>query len=371
MPARDRFSDEQIPGSGSAQKFSAIGNDTSLSGTIRSCSDIIGNYGGQNYFNSDVKTNEPGLASGYYDHDLWADNWSIHLPALAHLPLTGIDGGSAFATKTAARTNPSQAHVSLPTFIGELAELPFRVRAAGLKLMDKQTVNARSLSGANLTYQFAIKPLVNDLVKMLDFTAAAEKRYNELKVLEQRGLSRGIKGKGGTASFTSGLTVLHSFYFRYECRIKFTTTSEVWSSVRWKPNPSTFPKSDVGKRKAAHRLVRGLTHANILPTVWELVPWSWLADYIGSVGDYLLAIDNSVAVLNGPVCVMTHSKSESIAIEPAMSSFITSSNPRRYRETKNRMVFYPTPFAASMPFLSGRQLSILGSLAILKGRKLS
>ena len=144
-----------------------------------------------------------------------------------------------------------------------------------------------------------------------------------------------------------------------------TTSVKVWVHVKWHPAPD-FPRTDASLLRLARRAALGLT---VDPsTAWELIPFSWLVDWFGSVGDYLAAKRNIVPSYPSTPQVMRHTRTETkIRINPVNScpSFTVTDFSSIY-ETKSRQPTAISAFTAYVPFLSGRQLAVLGSLAVLK-----
>jgi len=256
-----------------------------------------------------------------------------------------------------ARTNPSRPVVDIPVFIGELGDLPRLVQRAGGGLI-------RELASANLSYQFGIKPLVSDLTAMLDFVDHVDKRMTELRALQESGLRRKRNLASGSANATvaSDPTNTAPIWVNVDCRIRRTTLVKTWGFVRWFPT-GDFPATDRALLKLARRSVMGLTIDG--STAWELIPFSWLADWFSNTGDLLKANRNIVPCTHGPVNIMRRSYTEH---RYSVISDTTGRYDRQWtihRETKSRVVATAT-LQAHMPLLSLRQLSILGSLIVLR-----
>jgi hypothetical protein len=292
----------------------------------------------------------------------------------SHLALPALAGLSSIATTSAARTNPSTAHVALPVAFTELRDLPRLIRDTGRLLTEGHRIILRSSgrsssnegASAYLSWQFGWKPLISDLSKLLSFHDVADKRFTELKRLfEKGGLSKTYQYQTDTAqSKSSGL--IESGFTLISGVTEITTTRKVWGVTHWKPTPGITPKSDEQLRKYAGALVLGMTNSQIVSDIWEALPWSWLIDWFTDVGDYLQASNNSIAYLSTPVNVMTHTETIK-SITPIYPNWIKG--PVSFyggRTTKRRQLSAISPLSASLPALSGRQLSILGALSVLK-----
>jgi len=269
--------------------------------------------------------------------------------------IPGNPTNGAAATELLEKTNPSRPLVSIPNFGHELRELPSMLYRAGRGLI-------RGFAGANLQYQFGWKPLVSDLGKMLSFTDEVTKRSDELKALASGGLRRKRTLWRGSRVEDRGYQPCQSGRgFTMSMKIQQMHVSHVWGYVDWYPT-SPMLYTDNEFRGVAQRALMGLT---IDPsTVWEAVPWSWLVDYFSNVGDYLAAHRNIVGASYRNLSIMRRSSVTSTASHP--------SYPKRGVTTFARTLKTRTPASASLdaqlPFLSGRQFSILGSLSILRLR---
>jgi hypothetical protein len=143
-------------------------------------------------------------------------------------------------------------------------------------------------------------------------------------------------------------------------------------TCKWVPDfgPTKRPPSVDEIRHKAFRSAFGLEAS--LSTVWEALPWSWFIDWFSDLGDYCQAHRNAVGATPGQCFRMVHSESTTIytilSEHPSLNPNITVSGPAMTRRTrKTRSVLSPAAFpSVSFPFLTGRQLGILGSLAVLR-----
>lgn len=325
----------------------------------------VGQPGGRNYrVFSNVHT--------YYPGD----------PVAAGLLYPSLGAGqseSASATEAIASTNPSRAHVSLPVFGVEMRELPHLVKQTGSflnkwhraarsnKLGDlKKSLSPKELANANLALQFGWKPLISDLKKLLDFQGAFDKRMDELNRLSQgQGLKRSHSEGTKTSSYYDDSIALQTYLELIRAHENRESSVRRWSSVRWKPSNAILGKSNQDLRRIATRHFYGLDKSQLIQNVWNLIPWSWLVDWFAGVDDLLGASNNSLA--HSPkVCVMTHSQeTRTYSVYYIKFDRVSCSDGRLQLEHKQRYVA-GSSVSASLPILSGRQLSILGSLAITK-----
>lgn len=312
----------------------------------------------------------------YYGNEVLWDNcpttWRPK-PITASLGFTDSqlnDDLGSLAQYVAARTNPSRAHVSLPTFIGELrdfGDLPRQVRSflkGGL---------IRKAANANISYRFGIAPFIGDLRKLLDFTAAVEKRLAELKRLQKDGFIRRrvlLGYRTGTPRYEAKW--LQSLYATVTAYRNTKFTMERWATIRWDiVNGYVLPSTDASRLAYARRLCAGINSFGALETAWELIPWSWLIDWFFGIGTYLKAYNNSVSCYPSRLCYMRTMSSHStydIISQPKDLSVETGYEQQIIKERvilPTALIYLPTP---RVPAFSAGQLSILGSLAVGKNK---
>jgi hypothetical protein len=257
-----------------------------------------------------------------------------------------------------ARSNPSRPIVDVPIFLYELRELPDLFRLKG------NTV-AKKVASGNLSYQFGWKPLLNDLGNLLGIQASVNKRVAELSNLYQTG-GRSVKADVGTTTLPGNESL---FGFPPGGGIAYVThrgSCRSWISVSWVP---VFdPRGEIPDlneiRVRAFKAVFGLT---VDPsTVWNALPWSWLVDWFSNLGSVLSARRNLVGFVPGQCYAMTTTQKESTYRFEGVSDL--THTPAYFSEiTKERSGTAPFSITANVPFLSGRQLGILASLAITRG----
>lgn len=257
----------------------------------------------------------------------------------------------AMATKLLTETSPSRPVVDLPLAVYELKDLPSMLRLEGDSFL-------RKASSANLSYQFGWRPLLSDLSKLLTFHDHVSKRETELRNLFDSGLRRKRKLWSGQKGHTQ------SRYVQSDGGLISATWAcneavELSGFVTWYPTVLP-PRTNSEMRNLARRAVLGLTVD--LSTAWNAIPWTWLADWCTNIGDFLIAHRNIVPAQHGPIQMMRH-----VAFE-ASCPFTLNPNVSPHNfwiEQKQRYIVAPS-LDAYLPFLSVRQLSILGAIGILR-----
>lgn len=348
------------------------------------CNDVIGDFGNDHVLTltkswkvvkpmSGASFSSTGKLLRYTSGSPLPQGFSPSFGPIVMPPFT-TQSMNVLTTKLLGRSNPSRPIVDLPVFAFELKDLPKMIKQAGDAIRWLRsgkrgaTPTATGLANANLAYQFGWAPLLSDLWKLLTFQEAYEKKKAELeKLYSSAGLRRSVTldeqtiGVGGTTYFlhTNGLTLIGNG--SGEAKYK------AWGSVRWKPTkvpPGTRHPSDLDVFRAALGL--DIT----LATVWEAIPWSWLIDWFTNVGDFLSANRNTIPATHSRICIMemktlscTYSTK---TITDGFSWGGASTGSTSKSRTPRTGIIYPS---VSLPFLSGSQLSILGSLLIARGSK--
>lgn len=179
-------------------------------------------------------------------------------------------------------------------FIGELRELIRMLRNPAKSLFEsakndylgalkkRKTSNprnwAKGLSGAWLEWSYGVAPTVRDIQDASDAIARLlDKEYSK---------GTKITAVGRDTKFTSWSDLI----VRTRAEVPYRGLSRRWEKVKVKYRgeyrvqrtaPTAWPQVD----KASKML--GFTLNEFVPTIWELMPWSFLVDYFSNVGDVL------------------------------------------------------------------------------------
>jgi hypothetical protein len=324
------------------------------------CDDVVDSPGDhpltieKRIFRATPLSGKAGVSNNFVVCDKWyaeeqmSNNSHIALPALP-----AFDAAAFLA-----RVNPNKGQIGVPEFLREFRELPKLVQLAGNSILKKG-------AGAYLTYQFGWKPLISDVKKMMDFTGRVNRKINELHALYQNGgihRRRSIANDTVQTQSTGTLTGLPVTVLKY--KLASITQRTRWATTRFVPT-TLPPRDESDYRRRAIQIVLGM---DLSPsTAWQLMPWSWLIDWFGNVGDYLVQFNNTCPVRATPPCLMTYTKTIETLTRTDTQSGMLGGAAVKQRETKSRAIVVPT-LTASIPFLTGRQLSILGALAITRHR---
>lgn len=289
-----------------------------------------------------------------------------------HLSVSGGPSNIDAATRAAARTNPSRPYVDVPVNILELGDVIKQIRNRGSGILfnaheltrtNRRTRHVRNVARTNLQYSFGIAPLVGDLVKLINFQEQVARRVQEIERLRSpKGLRRTVSlGTNSSSAVVS--KYCQTNYAFYVADFAVATTEEVRVHCRWKPTNSVLSLAGPEEMRAlAKRAVLGLTVDS--STLWELVPWSWLIDWGVGIGDYFKANRNIVPAELAGVHVMRHTKTRYTT--PGQGSGANTMTSILFnRESKTRSPSFVAP-TAHFPFLSGKQVGILASLAVTR-----
>lgn len=293
-----------------------------------------------------------------------------------HIAVSGVPGDVEASTLAAARTNPSRPHVDVPANILDAATAPHRIRNAleqfgrGGFWRAPPRPSARELARGGgqawLRYQFGIAPLVSDIVRMQQAHNVIDDRVKEINRLydSPNGLRRTVQVFAGSANSKSSSSVLQSAGTFIQPMFDICTSVVKRVHVRWAPQSRPgVPPSPAQRRAWAVRAALGLTVD--ASTLWEITPWSWLADYFGNVGTYLKATRNIIPARLIGVYPMTHTRTvwECSAISGLANGALRTMSPvRSVRERKSRTSSFIAPLA-HFNFLNGSQMGILAAVA--------
>lgn len=309
----------------------------------------------------------------------------VILPALPPpIPYTtmvakGSEGWSKFA--------PGQSEADIGTFVGELKDLPGMLKhgKSWLKPMQKLSAlknfssAAKSAGNEYLAVEFGWKPFVSDLASMADVVGRTIKALKQLR----KDNGKTVRRRGNIDVVESTNTVIRSgngeiwpadynSYFllsplgNTQQRVEVTTSyTRYWFSGAFK-----YWIPDINAPEAQIRLWTKMLGLNPSPKlVWELTPWSWLADYFTSIGSIMDNVSGNAAEnLVATYCfIMGNVKEEkqitvTAPTKPGFPSVKTKA--RVLTEVKRREAASPYGFGVDLSGLSPKQIAILGALGL-------
>lgn len=399
MGFRSRVNDirQTLIGSVTNENGDVLGYQDGTVGFYKVTEDVTGNRTGFNNLFIDQQHTQGGLLGGIRRY--WAtgqpDRYYNDLPveALRHSMVDPSDvfglgplDINAYALKLLAKTSPANSEVNLPQFLAELKDLPGMIKNWGSLFQKENRSSAfalakkgrqsgsETIANAVLTYRWGLAPLISDFRKLLVFQKAVEQRFKELDNLRKgRTLKRRISLDSGAVKTESGRFVVQSWQILFDGYWIDNYTHNVWGSVQWyTPSWSGLAKAtDPELMRRAWQIASGMNTRSATMALWELVPWSWLADWFSNVGDILAACGNSTDMDFRGLCIMQHQK----AIRRLMHNdlrfwdyecHMTPLVVRREKKYRFANVF-PIAFPSlRLPVLTYSKLSIIGSLAVLR-----
>jgi hypothetical protein len=150
------------------------------------------------------------------------------------------------------------------------------LRGAGrLTAAQRARIISRAIGDAWLSFSFGWSPLASDVMDGAEalsrFIARAE---HEFKAVYGQGSETIVSHSGQNLNQTTG----RPFAVREQVLTKTTAMVKYYGRVR----VALHNSSDLRPMAAL-----GLTVSDIVPTAWELVPWSFFVDYFSNVGDVI------------------------------------------------------------------------------------
>jgi hypothetical protein len=237
----------------------------------------------------------------------------------------GYEDPSGYGPEAYKRMKPKSEYFDLPQFLGDdLKDLPSQLKKTAEGAKDAYKLLGGNMRSAEmltekvadqfLNYQFGWAPFLNDVAGLIK-TAHDQERYIDWQHKHtNRWLKRGvvllessdIENLQVVENFSGLVTpaLTSDFYdasVRYNltppCRVKSTTYERVYRKIwaegkfmMFRPSYNLPVRRQYDKNtKKLFDLLR-IYGINVNPKhVWELTPWTWLADWFGNIGD---VIDN-------------------------------------------------------------------------------
>lgn len=379
-------------------------NSSRPQGANNTCDDTVGNRDGVNAF----ELVKDFVIQPYLDGEQFNPTTGVLLRAFYHYPIDWPTSPVATISKfpnptllernqiawqVLAKSNPSAPTVSLPTFLAELKDFPtlwkeLRTIPNDIRRLYKafslvpmaiktwgDTLIKRIASG-HLSWRWAIKPLISDVSKMIDFCGAVNKRYRMLEDLQTKKSIR-TRVSLGRSNFEDPQvnTIIHSDLDVWTSWRRTFYTSEMWATTQWNTTGLTsLPFDSESKLNLARRLTFGITGYEALATLWEILPWSWFVDWFAGIGTVLQANNNTLFLTHTKSCLMRRTTSETTFTQRTAGSGWAkiSSQPYAQQTRLQRWPIAPTlPVApTAIPLLDSGKWSILASLYVLSpGRR--
>lgn len=385
MPLRTRYRDGFTTGSRTKRATGEVLTYTSRS-FYQKCEDVVGNYGGENVFALRTGETTGGRMTGSDSRSIATyrsyTNFRADRTSTAAYPAAPSSAYLLnFSSAAYARTGVDRPEVNLPLFFVELKDVPLMLKHAGDLFFNITRGNLRRLSSAQniasstLAYQFGIAPIISDLGKVINFSLAYEKRVRSLnKAFNSPNGGFGRRSLiNNQEAFDIKRVPVHSGQpFTYYANETTRTSERVWCTTRWRPRAEYLERGlDAAKQQLMLDML-GLNKRNITVTAWKAFPWTWFTDWFANISDTLQSINNSVNFEPVGGCIMCHRETEVTWPGTTVNTeyvSVTLSDYSNLKESKNRLPIGPPSYfpPVRVPFMDSYKLSVLGSLAVLKG----
>lgn len=269
------------------------------------------------------------------------------------------------AQELIAASHPFAPVYSVPVAIKELAE--------AASLFD---FAIKSLIGGAakyyLNYRFGWKQFHQDLKTLGTITKELEARIRMFQALTKNGhfiVHRYLLTEKGEPVTSNRI---HHSAYGATCTGPYTSQwkTRIWGSLTWRVTGRLdIPVDELGMFNKALSVILDLESIDE-HTAWNLIPFSWLADYFVSMGSYLQNQQARYTLQPTDVCIMRHYKHEARASVTGGSSGISSTPGYFRREIKTRDVVTPVDAPLlSFDLLRGdRWIVILALIAKFRGK---
>lgn len=362
-------------GSGIYQGFSTQRSDTSITYRVSTCTDEFGVHDGafnvnHVYMTGSVNGTIPPGGTPSRTYSNWVPSGLRVTPGtpVAHLTIPGLPLITDAAVTALSVTNPSRPAVDIPIGILELKDLPDLVRGFGRGILKR-------IADGNLRYEFGVKPMISDIRKLIHFTELIDRQQ---QILEGFGKGPVIRKAtiftGSAQTSPNTISVAHSSPTELQMSVRNvlnTTSVRRWGYVLWTPDVPKFDKI-LGDKALARRLARDIALGLTVDasTAWELMPWSWLVDWFGNMGEWIASKRSMIPVIPGVPSVCTEWRSSNHWVNTNNAAGVPHGtfSFTRVSITKRREKASASFPSANLPLLTGRQVGILSSLAVLRSR---
>lgn len=284
-------------------------------------------------------------------------------------------------TTAIARTLPTNPSFNAAQAIGELREgIPSMIGANALK---KRSLRALNAGDEYLNVEFGWKPLISDIKKFCHAVKHSEKIVSSYKEDSGKSIPRRYVYPAVESS-TSWTGSGYSLYFTGAFQVPGTgSASMVSKETTWFEGRFRYhlpvPDSTMGKLKEHAALANKVLGLRLTPElVWNLTPWSWMADWYGNTGDVL----RNISALGQDGLVMQYGYIMSSQRKEVTRSHYLQGSPSNpwsttdqysctthFAEFKKRLPATPFGFNVDLNALTNKQIAIVAALGLSKGGK--
>lgn len=284
---------------------------------------------------------------------------------------SGIDDLASYGAEAINRYRPGKPVHNFGVAIGELKDAP--------RLLYEKVRSLREVGSNYLKFQFGWKPFLNDLFAFFDQMQNFDKELDNF----QKQFGKPVRRKGPlpetTSEFEYDVTAGASTRgaFGSSIQSKVVTDRVRQKATRWFSGSFTIPVPPDNRWLPLDAVTRQMYGVTLTPdNLYQLVPWTWLIDWIGNVGDNVanfsaLACQNmslNYAWIMGTYEVDVHRTCELdfLSYEPGTAYPVTPWSASCHSRTSNvrKLRVSPSPFSwrFTADELNAYKLSILAAL---------
>lgn len=264
-----------------------------------------------------LKTYRASSAPVYYGSYRYTYNGSFMPSWIAPLGLRCVDGVkldeiaealgdvSSYGPGAYNKFSPVKPKVSLGQFLAEFREMPRMIKQTasffnkGWRMRGGKTYRNKSKAYANewLNNQFGWVPFISTIIdtyeatKKLSNTLARLRKYNG-QWEKRGGVVQETKSSSlfySTVGSAYTVPTLSSVFGQSRLRVYEHFEQDVWFEARYK-----YYLPQLEEMRFPPGVIAQIYGLRITPSLlYQLTPWSWLADWFSSVGDMLKAADDS------------------------------------------------------------------------------
>lgn len=283
---------------------------------------------------------------------------------------------------------PAQPAVELGQDIAELRDT-FRdlfKRARSFKdLYDGRRKLPTNPASNFLEWNFGWQPLIRDIEKSIKQYQTLDETIDRIKRMNGRWDHRGgpvdSQNESEATTYTGNAALarcvpLGTSTFPTSLLNRCTVTDTMqYTSKAWFEGSFRYYIPDINTPEWADKARRKLMGLNVNPAlVWELVPWSWLADWISNAGDVFSNMDNGLAenlvaayayIMRTTTCTFSRNASIVIATlaNPLKEASLTHAISTKF-ERKHRVAASPFGFGIDFGSFSPKQIAIMAALGL-------
>lgn len=306
-----------------------------------------------------------------------------------HIAVPSMSYLDAMGTKGIALSSPTRPQAGLTQFVAELKELPkapilglYKAISAGGRKKDLFRKAKSGVGHEYLNFEFGWRPLFKDMEDFHKSAMNASKTIDQLlrdsgrpvrrkrQLVEQK--SQGSERIGFANHIGAGPDTNHLVAIDKDRTIDSSTLS-VWFEGSFTYFISAGDNW-VSQAKRNEQILSKMYGTRFgIDTLWELTPWSWALDWVGSIGDVarnLAAFSNDGLVLHyGYVMYhQTETRTVSLRARSKADGSILHTQAQLIRELKMRRRATPFGFGLTFAGFSTRQLAILTALGLSRSR---